>query len=128
VGLGYGRTSKKGGETMEKRLTCAERIEEELRGRVKVFEAALRGEYPDGEYEDFIEWINEYALAYSEDPHYRAKRLELSWGGPQDYFLFFEDGTIEYWFLDWFDGANVELFGHDYEVMAQVRDILEGVV
>jgi hypothetical protein len=28
---------------MEKKLTCAERIEEELRGRVRVFEAALRG-------------------------------------------------------------------------------------
>jgi hypothetical protein len=46
----------------------------------------------------------------------------------QDYFLFFEDGTIEYWFLDWFDGATLTLSGHDYEVMAQVRDILEGVV
>jgi hypothetical protein len=113
---------------MAKVLTCAERIGKELRGRIEDFEAALRGEYPEGRYEDFIEWINEYALAYSDDPYYRAKRLELSWGGPQDYFLFFEDGTIEYWFLDWFDGAKLVLSGHDYEVMAQVRDILNEAI
>jgi hypothetical protein len=59
---------------MAKVLTCAERIGKELRGRIEDFEAALRGEYPEGRYEDFIEWINEYALAYSDDPHYRAKR------------------------------------------------------
>jgi hypothetical protein len=94
-----------------------------LRSRIEDFEAALRGEY-----EDFIEWINEYALAYSDDPHYRAKRLELSYGGPQDYFLFFEDGTIEYRFLDWFDGATLTLSGHDYDVMAQVRDILNEAI
>jgi hypothetical protein len=109
---------------MSKVLKCAERIGKELHGRIEDFEAALRGEYPDGEYGDLIEWLGEYALSYSDDPHYRAKRLELSWGGPQDYFLFFEDGTIEYRFLDWFDGAELTLSGHDYEVMAQVRDIL----
>jgi hypothetical protein len=104
---------------MAKVLTCAERIGKELRKRIEVFEAALRGEYGD-----FSEWLDGYILAYSDDPHYRAKRLDLSYGGPQDYFLFFEDGTIEYRFLDWFDGATLVLSGHDYEVMAQVRDIL----
>jgi len=90
------------GTTKEK--TCQDRIETELKDRISDFEKALEGDYSfqgEGyEYEDFIEFINSYALAYEDDPHYRGKRLELSYGGPQDYFVFFEDGTITYHFLD----------------------------
>jgi hypothetical protein len=77
------------------------------------------------QYEDFIDWLNSYALAYEDDPHYRAKRLELSCGGPQDYFLFFEDSTVEYRFLDWFDGAERTLQGENLRVMTEVRDYLD---
>jgi len=111
-----------------KQKTCQERIEAELKGRISDFEKALKGDYSfqgEGyEYEDFIEFINSYALAYEDDPHYRGKRLELSWGGPQDYFVFFEDGSITYHFLDWFDGAEVKLYGHNLEVMEAVREYL----
>jgi len=110
--------------------TCEERIDEMLKERIEDFRHALQEdwEYFGEQYEDFIEWINSYALAYSDDPHYRAKRLELSWGGPQDYFLFFEDGTIEYHFLDWFDGAKRELDpdSEEYKIMREVYEILEG--
>ena len=113
-----------------KEKTCQERIEAELKGRIADFEKALKGDYSfqgDGyEYEDFIEFINSYALAYEDDPHNRGKRLELSYVGPQDYFVFFEDGTITYHFLDWFDGAEKTLYGHDLEVMEAVRDYLTG--
>jgi len=111
-------------------LQCKDRIKKELEGRIKDFQTALKksedGSFTiDGDdYEDFISWINSYALAYAEDPHYRAMRLELSYGGPQDYFLFFDDGIIEYHFLDWFDGAEIILSGKDYEVMEKVKDYL----
>jgi len=108
--------------------SCKERIHAHLQDRIKDVEQALKAEENeygkiviDGEeYEDLFDWINQYALVYSDDPHYRAKRLELSWGGPQDYFLFFEDGTIEYHFLDWFDGAKIELQGKQYEIMREL--------
>jgi len=110
--------------------TCEERIDEELESRLKDFKLALDGKYgealgdKDMEIEDFLDFINNYALAYDDDAHYRAKRLELSWGGPQDYFLFFEDGIIEYHFLHWFDGAKRTLEGENYKIMAEVRDRL----
>lgn len=63
-------------------------------------------------------------VSIDDDPRYRAKRLELSYGGPQDYFLFFEDETIEYHYLDWYDGASTELSGDDYEVMKQIAEML----
>jgi len=110
--------------------TCEERIDQELKRRIHDFELALDGKFkeltgdsPSEEY-DFVDWINEYALAYSDDPYYRGKRLELSYGGPQDYFVFHENGQITYHFLDWFDGAKRPLFGYDLEIMEQVRDWL----
>jgi hypothetical protein len=38
-------------------------------------------------------------------------RYQLSWGGPSDEFRFFVNPDlschrVEYWLLDWFDGAN----------------------
>lgn len=108
---------------MSREEKCSQRIEKELRGRIQDFKAALEEAEKEEDF-DFYDWINENALAYDDDPYYRAKRLELSYGGPQDYFLFFEDGTIEYHFLDWFDGAKITLEGEDYKIMEQVRDLL----
>jgi len=117
--MGYrkerGRVSENMTDTNKK---CEERIDEELKERIKEFEQGLKEK-------DFIEWINNNALAYCDDPEYRGKRLELSWGGPQDYFVFHDDGTISYHFLDWFDGAKRYLYGRDLEIMEQVRDGLE---
>ena len=115
----------------ERQKTCEERIGKELKGRIHDFELALKGNFKKltedndlPEEYDFIDWINEYALAYNDDPEYRGKRLELSYGGPQDYFVFHENGQITYHFLDWFDGAKRYLFDHDLKVMEQVRDLL----
>jgi len=104
--------------------TCEQRIDKNLKSRLQDFKEALKQARKDKIIEDFINWISSYALAYSDDSYYRAKRLELSYGGPQDYFLFFEDGSIEYHFLDWFDGAQRTLEGEDYETMQKVKDLL----
>ena len=115
---------------MTKQKSCEERIKEKLKGRIADFKRALESAkkndgkviMDDETYEDLIDWLNNYALTYEDHPHYRAKKLELSWGGPQDYFLFFEDGTIEYHFLDWLDGAKRELNGKDKEVMQEIYE------
>ena len=119
----------------ERNKSCADRIYENLKGRIEYFGEIINSmNKNDGKiilndgttYEDIFDWLNQCVLFYGDDPHYRAKRMELSWGGPQDYFLFFEDETIEYWFLDWFDGAHMELEGEEYEIMQQIYDMLGG--
>lgn len=140
-------------EEKVKQKSCEEKIDEMLAETINDFEKALcadrmvsenrgggfteefeyfeerdeKGFSIEGEYlfEDFTEWINSYALSYEDDPHFRAKKLVLSWGGGSDYFLFFEDGAIEYHFEDWFDGAKRELSGREYEVMNEVKEKLE---
>jgi len=54
-------------------------------------------------------------------------RYQLSWGGPSDEFRFFTGPDfyphrIEYWFLDWFDGANKVLRGKNEAFMLEIFD------
>ena len=115
--------------------TCSELIRDKLNERIADFKQALRSyeenNYEkivtenDYEYEDIIDWVNNYVLGYYDDNYYRAKRLELSCGGPQDYFLYFpSDGLIEYHYLDWFDGASLVLDGEAFEVMSEIFKLL----
>lgn len=36
-------------------------------------------------------------------------RFQLSWGGPSEEFRIFEDGRVEFWFLDWGVGEHKNL-------------------
>ena len=52
-------------------------------------------------------------------------RYQLSWGGPGDEFRFFADPEsecyrVEYWFLDWFDGAHRTMAGADKDFMLEI--------
>lgn len=52
-------------------------------------------------------------------------RYQLSWGGPSDEFRFFTNPdfsahTIEYWYMDWGDGAKITLFGKYLEFMLEL--------
>jgi len=52
-------------------------------------------------------------------------RYQLSWGGPSDEFRFFTDSNfnvkrIEYWFLDWFDGASRVLSGSNKKLLTDL--------
>jgi len=59
-------------------------------------------------------------------------RYQLSWGGPSDEFRFYVNPgftchRIEYWFLDWFDGAEVILEGEDYELLEEIFEDFKGM-
>lgn len=102
----------------DRQPTCKDRIENNLKERIKEFEKALSLEG-----EDFWSWLDDSALSFGDDPRYRAKRMHLSYGGPSDFFLFFtEIDCIEYHYQDWYDGAKRELQGRDHEIMRQVYE------
>lgn len=103
-------------DRMKKQEPCAQRIGEHLQGRLEDIKDILKAE-------DQIEALNELALCYEDDPHYRAKKLELSTGGPADGFRFFEnEDRIEYYFQDWFDGATEELEGEEYKLLSKLYE------
>ena len=74
-------------------------------------------------YENMTEFLKSYSLSFDFIDGVQAEqentvnywRWQLSWGGPSDEFRIFwnlEKGIykIEYWFLDWYDGAKITLY------------------
>ena len=102
-----------------KQLTCKERVGEMYNDTFETIRRMLSGEDEDGEERDPFEMLDEYGLGidYIEphtfnDQEVGYLRWQLSWGGPSDEFRFYidvdkEPYKIEYWFMDWFDGAHV---------------------
>jgi len=75
------------------------------------------------DYYTFSDWLYDYIYVFSKDEHHKAKKLELSnlWVEERDYFLFFDDGTIEYHYTNYQDDVKIKLGGDDYELMSNIR-------
>ena len=114
--------------------TCKARINEHYKDRIddirQLWEAYKHD--TEAEVEDLGTW-NEYGLCldYVAPSTFRGQRrgylrYQLSTGGPGDEFRFYmaEDLTltrVEYWFLDWFDGAHKTLKqGADFDLLAEI--------
>jgi len=94
------------------RKTCQELIQQKLKDRLGKIEEILKSDDPTK--------LNAFVLAYSHDPLFRAKTLELSTGSSSDGFLFFDNGTIEYYYMDWFDGASRVLCGKEEALLKKL--------
>jgi hypothetical protein len=116
--------------------TCAKRWRVHKNGRIrdlrKLFSAYQEGD--EEKHADELGTFHEYGLCFD----YVAPgtfnnqvkgywRYQISWGGPSDEFRFYAGGCgdqepwrISYVFLDWFDGHERGLVGHDLELMRQI--------
>jgi len=71
--------------------------------------------------EDFFDYVHQSGLSFDyveantfEDQKSGFWRFQMSWGGPSDEFRIYTDydkniNYIEYWYLDWFDGAFIRV-------------------
>lgn len=113
---------------------CKKRVGYHLRGRLadlrRINEPATDDE-PDGAE---VVSFSEYGLGFDyvpagtfSDQKEAYFRYQLSWGGPSDEFRFFVNPDltchrIEYWLLDWFDGAHRVLSGDAEYLLSKVWD------
>lgn len=109
--------------------SCSKRIGAALRGRLK----DLRRLY--GERRGDSDSLSEYGLCFDfvpagtfEDQKKPYFRYQLSWGGPAEEFRFYIDSQlepyrIEFWLLDWFDGASEELEGEDFRLLENIFEL-----
>ncbi len=115
--------------------TCAERLPEQLAGRLADFRSMVGwlGAWSQTDHHDRAATAEtraqEYPLAVEIRRTYTL-RLELSTGGPADYITAtVEDGELrdaKYHFADWFDHAETILTGLELEaVTAYVRAIVD---
>ena len=118
----------------QKQPSCEERIDKELQGAIedltKLWTAYLEGD--EDRHSDELGNIFEYGLSFDyvapdtfNDQEQGYFRYQLSWGGPSDEFRFYVNPDlsvycIEYWFLDWFDGASRELTGDDRSLLKEI--------
>ncbi|MDD5095430.1 MAG: hypothetical protein PHV74_13785 [Dehalococcoidia bacterium] len=120
-----------------KQHTCESRVEAHLESRIadlrRLWKAYCNGQETDEE----LGSIHEYGLCFDyvatgtfSDQREGYFRYQLSTGGPGDEFRFYADAQrkvhrIEYWFLDWFDGACRELTGEDENLLLEIWDWFE---
>ena len=120
---------------MKTDTACKARINEHYKGRIEdirqLWEAYKVN--PEAEVEDMGTW-SEYGLCLDyvaprtfRDQRRGYLRYQISTGGPGDEFRFYmsEDLTltrVEYWFLDWFDGAHITLSGTRLTLLNELWD------
>ena len=107
--------------TTTKDKTCTERIEQSYNNRLEDLNDILECKGDFSHCDDTPQAINEYGLCfdYVENDEEERKenfwRFQISWGGPSEEFRIYTDGKegsimrIEFWYMDWFDGANKEV-------------------
>lgn len=116
----------------KEKLTCDQRIDIELEKELENIRALWEA-YCSGEEEvEDLGNIYEYGLCFDyvssdtfDDQEEGYFRYQISWGGPSDEFRFYTDAEfnvykVEYWFMDWFDGASRRLYNEDKGLMVEV--------
>jgi hypothetical protein len=97
-------------------LTCKERIKESLLSRGEDFERFMNAEDEETQ-EEFnfyglcIDMVSMGTFSDMTEPYLR---YQLSTGGPGDEINFYQNGKIEYRFLDWWDGATLDISTLDW--------------
>ena len=112
--------------------TCKELVKNEYLSRLDDFKAFYNRLFSE---DDVFSEVNEYGLSWDYVSKNTFKnqrkgyyRWQLSWGGPADEFRIYTDSDkniikVEYWYLDWFDGASIEI--NDKEVIYWIEQFLE---
>ena len=115
--------------------TCEQRVNQHRDSRIEdlqiLWDAYCKGD--DEEVEDLGN-IFEYSLCFDYVPHDTFTdqdqgyfRYQISYGGPSEEFRFYCDADrhcykVEFWLLDWFDGAGRTLYGTDEDLMMELWD------
>ena len=87
---------------------------EEAKRSAHVLHNQLSGDWAGEALENYglsFDYVAPHTFTDQPDGYYR---WQLSWGGPSDEFRIYVDeltrpARVEYWFMDWFDGAKVEV-------------------
>ena len=106
--------------------TCKQRVNHAFKSRMKDIRTLYNA--PDQEHPELGQ-LNDYGLSLDfvpagtfSDQRAPYKRYQLSWGGPSEEFRVYLNGDVEFWFLDWGDGACVPVTGQDADIIRQITE------
>jgi hypothetical protein len=114
--------------------TCKERIYKHLFSRISDLKKLFRA-YQKGDDEEFLEYglCFDYVAPNTFGDQSGYFRYQLSWGGPSEEFRFYANPRdsfperIEFWLLDWFDGASIELSGDNYDLLSEIWQFFQEI-
>lgn len=109
---------------------CEQRIDAHLRDRLEDLQQLFSN--PDeslAEYGLAVDYVAPGTLSDQPEGYFR---YQIYWGGPSDEFRFFVNPDlschrVEYWFLDWFDGAHRILADGELQVVMTVWQWFEDI-
>ena len=104
---------------------CTDRIATEWGDRKESISALTDREIKD--YPLSFDYVEANTFTDQEEGYFR---YQISWGGPQEELRIFENGTIEFWFLDWFDGACIDVSNDEIakEIKFHFEDFNQGLI
>lgn len=110
---------------MEKK--CKDLVKEAFKSRMgdikKLYKAGNGVEVADlGRLEEYGLCVDRVESGTFGPEQKEYRRYQISWGGPSEEFRWFNDGRVEFWYLDWFDGAKVTLNEKDANIIKDIID------
>ena len=118
---------------MEDQGKCKDRVGASYKSRFAEIKALWNLYREDSEkyHDDYGRW-DEYGLCFDYVPRGTFTdqkrgffRFQISTGGPGEEIRFYADETlaltrVEFWYLDWFDGAHVKVTGKNRELIDEI--------
>jgi len=116
---------------MKKEKKCIDLVNDNYQSRLNDLREAYNNQNID-----LATWLCEYGLSWDyvlpntfDNQEQGYYRWQLSWGGPSDEFRIYTDHeknikSVEYWYLDWFDGASITV--NDEEIINLIIWQLDG--
>ena len=94
-------------EANKREKTCAELVQGEWYVRQEELEKyEANGWHKFHEYGLSFDYVE--ADTFDNQPK-GYHRFQISWGGPSDELRFYSLDKVEYWYMDWFDGASIDV-------------------
>ena len=114
---------------MKQELKCKDLVNKEFESTMKNIRTLFNAE--NQETED-LGSLNEFGLSIDkveagtfEGQREDYIRYQIAWGGPSEEFRIYKNGDVEYWYLDWFDGAKVDVLGDDAVIIKEIVSFIE---
>ena len=85
---------------------CKDRIEEEYNSLIGTLKDIGIGTDAFNEFGLGFDLVEAGTFGDQPEPYYR---YQISWGGPSEEIRIYEAARAEYWFMDWFDGAGIDV-------------------
>jgi hypothetical protein len=122
------------------KLTCKDRVETHKNSRIedlRKFQESEDYELNDGSnvFEYGLSWDYVEPETFDDQPD-GYFRYQISWGGPSEEIRYYVDADdvprdgylgdmtrVEFWLLDWFDGACIELVGDDLGIALWIAEL-----